>query len=194
MMKSDLFIKFLLFINKQLSQSTSGQSVVEFLLVLPLLVGLVLLLIKINTAIQVSIVNQQYARAQIHWLTFNSAFSPQIGLRNANFQAKGYNRMVIGVSSNKAPGEGEPYIPEATTQVVVRNGQASGRDGSSQEEPVSRSRVRVRNTISLCTQTNVITGGSGGVTPLTAASLIQSGEGSPGQSKILLYCRSPFDE
>lgn len=172
------------------SDNDKGQSVIEFLLLLPLLVGLVSLLIKVNTAIQVSIVNQQYARAHIHWLAFNSAFFPQIAHRKVNFIPKGYNRMVIGVSDNKAASaETETYEPEATTQLVVRSGKAPKKDGSSKEELNERARVRVRNTISLCTQSNVITTGE-----MTAKNLIASGEGSGSKAKMFMYCRGPLDE
>ncbi len=47
-----------------LSHPESGQSVLEFLLLIPLIVALTVLLVKMNAVIQVSIVNQQYARAQ----------------------------------------------------------------------------------------------------------------------------------
>jgi hypothetical protein len=185
----------LIMVVNQMKKKTKeeGQSVVEFLLILPLLVGLVMLLIKVNTAIQLSIVNQQYSRAHIHWLAFNSAFFPQIGHRKVNFVPKGYNRMVIGVSDNKAgSSETDTYEPEASTQSVVRSGKAPQRDGSSKEELNSRARVRIRNTISLCTQSNVIASGGGGTSEMSSKNLINAGEGP--RANIFRYCRGPLDE
>jgi len=72
--------------------------------------ALVIVLARVNMAIQVSIVNQQYATAQAHWLAFNSApFFPQLFLRVRNFQEapKRGNLMILGVSSNTVP-EDEP--------------------------------------------------------------------------------------
>jgi hypothetical protein len=51
----------------------AGQSLLEFLLMFPMLLALVIVLIRVNTAIQISIVNQQYARAQTFVLTSNAA-------------------------------------------------------------------------------------------------------------------------
>ena len=59
---------------KRLNLKEDGQSIVEFLVSLPLLVGLAVVLIRVNSAIQMSIVNQQYARAQTLNLTYNSPF------------------------------------------------------------------------------------------------------------------------
>jgi len=99
----------------------SGQAMVEFLLLLPAVVILIAVLVRVNLAIQVSIVNQQYARAQALWLAFNSPVYPELRHRVKNFQSgtKLFNEMVIGVSQNAFPDEGdEAYQPEATIQNV----------------------------------------------------------------------------
>jgi hypothetical protein len=134
----------------------SGQAMVEFLLLLPAIVILTVVMVKTNTAIQVSIVNQQYARAQALWLTFNSPVFPELRHRVKNFQAgvKMSNQMVIGVSQNSFPEEGdEVYQPEATIQNVSRL--KTGGNNDPQIEPDARSQVRIRTTVSLCTQPNV---------------------------------------
>ena len=95
----------------------SGQSILEFLLMLPMLVGLVLILVRINTAIQVSIVNQQYARSHALWLNFNSAVYPQLALREGHLTANNDNQMVIGVSDNTAPQDGTTFTPVASTSL-----------------------------------------------------------------------------
>src|SRR4051794_31601143 len=85
-----------------------GQSMVEFLFMLPLLLGLAVLLVRISTAIQISIVDQQYARSQTLFLTYNSATYPRLGLQ-VSMQQKGLNQMVVGVSDNAASAN---YTPE----------------------------------------------------------------------------------
>ncbi len=138
----------------------SGQSVIEFLLMLPMMLTLALILIRVNTAIQVGIVNQQYARAQALWLTYNSPVYPYLSLREAELTAKSYNQMVIGVAENASPSEpGERYIPKAPTKNVTRR-RAPAQDETGQE-PAERALVRVRNTVTLCTQANVVRNGSG---------------------------------
>ena len=134
----------------------SGQAMVEFLLLLPAVVILIAVLVRVNMAIQVSIVNQQYARAQALWLAFNSPVYPELRHRVKNFQqgSKMSNQMVIGVSQNSFPEEGdEVYQPEATVQNVSQR--KTGGNDDPQIEPEARSRVRIRTTVSLCTQANV---------------------------------------
>ena len=144
----------------QLKNDTSGQAMVEFLLLLPAVVILIVVMVRVNTAIQVSIVNQQYARAQALWLAFNSSVYPELRHRVKNFQSgnKMSNQMVIGVSQNSFPEEGdEVYQPEATIQNVSRL--KTGGSDDPQTEPDARSKVRIRTTVSLCTQPNVVDGG-----------------------------------
>jgi hypothetical protein len=132
----------------------SGQSLVEFLVLMPLLIGLTVIMVRVTTAIQVSIVNQQYARAQSLFLAYNSAVYPRLQQREDNFIRRGYNNMVIGVSDNSAPDSG-PYVPKATVQKIARKPNGGGSD-ENQSEPERRDKVRVRTTVTLCTQTNVL--------------------------------------
>lgn len=143
-----------------LSSDQSGQSVIEFLLMLPLLVGMTLLLIKVNTAIQMSIVNQKYARAQALFIAFNSPVFPRRGSIASNFVEKNTNQMVVGVSENSFTAEaieaaGGDQQPEASTFNIAPRKVAGGSDAPG-EEPAKRKNIRIRNTVSLCTQVNVL--------------------------------------
>ena len=75
-----------------------GQSIVELILMMPVMIGIAVLTMRVNTAIQVSIVNQQYSRAQALFLTYNSAVYPPLKLRLPELQGKKYNQMLIGIS------------------------------------------------------------------------------------------------
>ena len=84
-----------------IAANEEGQSVFEFLLMLPVMIGLVVIMAEVNTAIQVSIVDQQYARAEATFLTFNSPIYPERdAIRIPNLDQKGYNQMLIGVMDN----------------------------------------------------------------------------------------------
>jgi hypothetical protein len=124
----------------------SGQSILEFLLMLPMLVGLFLILLRVNQAIQVSIVDQQYARAHALWLAFNNPVFPQQKLRLGAITAQQDNQMVIGVSDNTAPTDGS---------------RKKGVHDSDDKESSKRASVRVRDTVTICTQANVVQGKSG---------------------------------
>jgi hypothetical protein len=130
-----------------------GQSLIEFLLLLPLLVGTVVILVRVNTAIQISIVNQQYARAQALFIAHHSPNFPRLR-HHDRFLERVSNQMVIGVSENNRPDDddGSDYVPAASTQIVARSRKLAGTDGNAGEIPDLRGKVRIRNTISLCTQ------------------------------------------
>lgn len=139
-----------------------GQSIIEFLLLLPLMVGLAMSLIWINTAIQISIVNQQYARAQTLFLAFNSPFYPEIS-RRSSLETSGINQMVIGVSDNPTSSDGLDNIePEATVQSIATKSASAGASDANREYPNLRARVRIRNTVTLCTGPISLPFGNGG--------------------------------
>jgi hypothetical protein len=181
------------------TKSESGQSVLEFLFMLPVLFGLALLMLKINTAIQISINNQQYARAQTLWLAFNSSVYPRIELREGELVSGGFNQMLIGVSENSAPNDDSPYVPKAPVQSISRRKPASGLSGlgsdGKQEEPSERSMVRVRNTVTLCTQLNVL-GGSGKTVPVLplggGPNFKATGPGNLNENSKFDFCGSPL--
>jgi hypothetical protein len=168
-------------------ENESGQSVLEFVFMLPVLLGLVVIMVRSNTVIQMSIVNQKYARAQALWLTFNSPHYPRLSFRKEGspddqFVQFGFNRMVIGMSEQPVDDTGGKAV--ASTQTIVRGGVPAA-DGPSQSEPLDRAKVRVRTTVALCTQTNAIVT-SQGLRPATADFI--------GEDTIFDYCRGADGE
>ena len=133
----------------------SGQGLLEFLLLLPFLLGLSVLMIRANAAIQTSIVNQKYARAQTHFLTFNSPYYPDFGLtgnRKSGMIASGTNAITMGVAEKALEsGEDEDTQPEAPMQMVARSIAKAGAKPEAQQNSESSGWVRVWNTVTLCT-------------------------------------------
>ncbi len=150
------------------AKKEEGQSVVEFLLMLPILIGMTVILTKINTAIQISIVNQQYARAQTHFLTYNSPYYPTLRKQQRLIETSS-NQLVVGVSDNAAGGSDTKYVPKATVQSIARSRRVVGSDAA-KEEPTQRAKVRIRNTVTLCTQTLTVPTRSGTAPLLQVAS------------------------
>jgi hypothetical protein len=135
-----------------LLESEHGQSVIEFALLLPVLVAMLMVLIRVNAVMQISIVDQQYARAQAWFLTYNSPYYPELKFHGSLINRK-TNQMVLGVSDTVYDSDSSAEaIPEATTQLVTRSKRVRG-SSANKETPASRSIVRVRNTVTLCTQT-----------------------------------------
>jgi hypothetical protein len=141
-----------------------GQSVFEFLMMLPMLFGMVIILTRVNTAIQISIVNQQYARAQTLFLAFNSPIYPSLDHQVLDLIAKSTNQMIVGVSDNP-PGASKSYTPQATVQHISRKKSVPAPD-TPNEEPTIRAKVRIRNTVTLCTPTFFLKQQGGAVTEI----------------------------
>lgn len=146
--------------------SEQGQSLLEFLLTFPLLLGLTVITVRVNTAIQSSIVNQKYARAQTLFLTFNSPHYPErdvsggkTGIRDF-LAAKGVNQMVVGVSET-APPDGGAFKPDAPSFKVNRTQATASADADPGSDPDETSKVLIRNTVTLCTETLAIQGENG---------------------------------
>jgi hypothetical protein len=175
-----------------------GQSVIELLVMLPLLLALTLLVVKINTAIQISIVNQKYARGRTLFLAHNSPVYPSRfkgngtgnGLAVTELEEKGYNRMVVGVSANPISEEEGSTTPVATTFMVARSRNTATGSNEDKAEPDRRSLVRVRTTVALCTPSWVVQGGNNFVPTRIA----QDTFGSNFSPAAYAYCRSPRDE
>jgi hypothetical protein len=141
----------------KIANGEKGQSLLEFLLMLPMMIGLIVIMSRVNTAIQASIVDQQYARMQTLWLTFNSPVYPKLGLQNSELNGKNYNQMMIGVSDNEITSDSNQ--PKASTTMITRTpALAAAASNEPQQEPQSRANVRIRNTVSLCTQANLVGG------------------------------------
>ena len=126
-----------------------GQSIVEFMIGLPLLLGLCLLLIKVFTVIQMSIVSQEYARQQTLFLFENSPYFRSDML--SQISSLGRNRVVLGVSKT-AIVEGEQDLAFANNYQIERpSGQLTSVNSQGNLENLTKQgNVRVRTTVSIC--------------------------------------------
>lgn len=150
------------------AENDQGQSLLEFMFMLPLLMGLTVIMIRVNSAIQIAIVDQQYARAQALFLTFNSPIYPELGVR-VKYLDSGLNQMVLGVAGNLPElDKNGKFPPEATTQRIIRKGGRTVADDPQTDSMSQRSTVRIRNTVTLCSQTNVLGAGRSPILPLSA--------------------------
>jgi len=170
-------------------RNEKGQSVLELILMLPAMVILTMLMIKINTVIQVSIVNQKYSRSHALALALNSPYFPGMHLRTNDLINIGFNQMIIGVAATEVVG-GAP--PDAMKVNITRRGVEGSED---KVTPPERSNIRVRGTVSLCTQQNVLADGkpilaiAGKDSQYEAAGPYNLGEGSRFD-----LCRSVYNE
>lgn len=130
----------------------SGQSVLEFLLILPVMMAVVMLMIRVNTAIQMSVVDQKYARSQITFLAANASEYPQRAGIITELGKDGMNQLVVGVSED-APRDtegGEGAETAASTYYIGRRPGGMGEDPANGDSISKRVTIRVRNTVTIC--------------------------------------------
>ena len=150
----------------------AGQSIIEFLLLLPMLLGLLVIMTRVNQAIQSSIVNQQYLRSQVLFLAFNSNTYPErtperpYRQRLTEFKA---NQLVMVLGANVIPEDVPAEDPISQTQVITRK-KTGGPKGQPGQEADQTGEVRIMTTASICTQSNVMRG-TAGIVPLNSGSL-----------------------
>ena len=167
----------------------SGQSIIEFLLMMPIMVGMMVTLVKANTAAQLSIVNQQYARSHALWLAFNSPIYPERRMVLQDFtNGQNSNQMVIlvGEETNDEAKEdsnsgGGAYHPSAPSYNIEKYN-TPGKKTSSSGVAKSPSLVRSFASVSLCTQSNAISVGSG----------IQTADKLGNKNVDFRFCAYPF--
>jgi Flp pilus assembly protein TadG len=164
------------------SLGRSGQSLLEFVLILPVMAGLLFMMVRVSAAIQVSIVNQKYSRQRVFELAENGAYYPRLGRFRNDFVPKLANRMVIGVSE-ESTASGQADVRSAPSQPITSKKQGQG-SNENQAEPDSRSLVRVRNTVELCTPVRVASIGGSGGSELTPEKIQE------GKFTSVSYCRS----
>lgn len=164
-----------------------GQSIIEFMLLLPLMIGLTVMMIRINSAVNVSIVNQKYSRLASHFLTFNSPYFPATGSGSSekNQRRPGMHRLTTGIADNVI-GAGSRR-PKAVEVFVARNRTlASSASNAAGSEPDSRANVRVRTTVTLCGFSHTL---SDGKPHYESESLAKLGVGtSANAGDIFRYC------
>ncbi len=134
------------------SGDRSGQSLIELVLILPAFVGMLYLMVRVSSAIQVSIVNQKYSRQRLLEIAGNSPHYPSVGRAQAVLIPQGDNRLTVGVSEESTQSISGGFQPSAPTQLIVRSTRrAEGASDRAGEEPARRANVRIRNTVELCT-------------------------------------------
>ncbi len=165
----------------------SGQSIVEFLIMLPIIVGLIVVLVRINTVIQVSIVNQQYARARALDMAYNNPYYPSAKMQTVGKMNEGYHQVVIGMTNKLIEDAGETPPPEPTRVAIIRKAKGAPKKNDD-VEPDQTPVVPVRTTVTLCAPSRALVS-KGKPVPIAAKNM------GPGfDPKLFAYCRSPLNE
>ena len=170
----------------------SGQSLIEVLFLMPLVVVVVVLLYRSNAAIQMSIVNQKQLRGQALYVAMNSPTYPDLQMRRSgesSMERVGYSAFVMGVTDDPTSDARGQLNAVAQVQAFGRPGRRiRGDTDCSEADPTSRSKICLKTAIEFCTQINAIPGTSG-VTryPDGLGENMQSAMGSA-------FCRSAYGD
>ncbi|MBI3556587.1 MAG: hypothetical protein HY074_10025 [Deltaproteobacteria bacterium] len=126
-----------------------GQSLVEFSFMVPLIIGTLVFMRQVNMAINSSIVNQKYARATLHFLTFNHRWYPEARYTQRTAAGLYMHRWWVGVENDKTDGdEADSKAPVAPTIDV---GRQKGPDDDGQGLPTTgRKNIRIRSNSFIC--------------------------------------------
>lgn len=123
----------------------SGQSLLEFAFLVPLIIGMLTLLVEVETVISAAIVGQKYTRQHFHYLAFNHRYYPE-----NQFLARGdgtyHERFWIGLDDNI--NDRELPKPVAPKFKVGRKKVPGGQDD--ELESNVRQNVRLRISAFMC--------------------------------------------
>lgn len=127
-------------------KSNSGQSILEFAFLIPIFATILFLIIEVETAISMSIVNQKYSRNHMHFLFFNHRQYPQHDFVQKQ-KGDSMRRWWIGVDDNSTYNKLNNIVPKAPTQKI-------GKIKPSQDEQAGdvdeRQNVRIRTMVFTC--------------------------------------------
>jgi hypothetical protein len=143
-------------------KSCSGQALVEFLLLMPILIALLWYMLQVSMAINASIVGQKHARAQVFSKMFNHRAGPgntaskDIGGDGGSLDDLGSLRrsaFYIGVSRDVIDGSTEVPAPVFSLGVGPNPKVNPNADDSRGEIAAGslRQRIRVRTAFGICT-------------------------------------------
>src|SRR4051794_28182392 len=96
-----------------------GQSMVEFAFLVPIIVGMLFVLIQVETAISGAIVSQKYARQHLHFLFFSNRYYPERFLVTLDRTGDWAGKFWVGVDDNIDFNVAEP-VPKAPRVGVGR--------------------------------------------------------------------------
>lgn len=161
---------------KQKKSHESGQALVEFLMLVPIVMAFVWYLVHVSSAINKSIVGQKHARSQLFLKMFNHRSGPM------QRDADGTNRAVfyIGVAGNVMQAVASPIAPVEKMGIGPNPKKiATADDDPGEAKPNSfRQNVRVRTVFGICTQRKPNPSGQG------VTDFCGSDSGDPGAAPV----------
>jgi len=137
----------------------SGQALIEFIMLIPLLMAFVWYLVHVNIAINKSIVAQKHTRSQLFLKLFNHRSGPITG----EFGNTDRSHFYVGVSGDVVGATARPIAPVESIGIGANpKPNPLANDDPGEAQPGSyRQRVRIRSVFGICTHRKQLPDGSG---------------------------------
>ena len=131
----------------------SGQALVEFVVMFPVILGFVWYLIKVQMAINTSLVGQKHARSQVFLKALNHRDYPVESEYKANPGRRSVFWLAVGADPIKDLGEVQSPAPLVDLGVGLKPKQLPGArdDIGEPDSSTLRQRVRIRTAFGMCT-------------------------------------------
>ena len=144
-------------------QDERGQSLIEFIMLIPIVLAFVWYLVHVSIAINKSIVGQKHARSQL----FHKMWNHRSGPVNRDFDSSPRSHFYIGVSGELAAGANVRAVAPFEMLGLGPNPKkmADANDEPGEPPPnVYRQKVRVRSAFGICTHRKPNKDGDGTLT------------------------------
>lgn len=145
---------------QNLINNQKGQSLFEFVILLPIMITILGLQYKGNTLSQISINNQKYARAQTLYLAFNSPYFPERRFDgNGNVFFNDVTLLELGMSNKVINQQSGNDIPTETKYPLLRAGETEfGNPGSPEGRNKQTGTPVIRTNVAICSHPRFVIG------------------------------------
>jgi len=127
---------------KRCSRKQRGQSLIEFAFLLPIIMTMLIIMVGVENAVTSAIVNNKYARSQLHYLLFNSRYYPEVQFATPSQGDTLFGRWWVGVDQKVRSDENRDVNPSAPTIKIGKGRPPAGDETAGDTE--TRQNVRIR--------------------------------------------------
>lgn len=155
-------------VERQILNEEDGQSLIEFIMLIPIVLAFVWYLVHVSVAINKSIVGQKHARSQL----FHKMWNHRSGPVDRDFKSSDRSMFYVGVSGEIAAGDSVRAVAPFEVLGLGPNPKKMANANDEPGEPapnVYRQKVRVRSAFGICTHRKFNKDGSGTLTDFCGA-------------------------
>ncbi len=146
------------------AKDQSGQAMIEFLLIMPVLLSFLWYMVHVNSAINKSEVGQVHARSQLFLKMFNHKAGPLKSEQDDTVRSSSYIGVAGTVIGTQATGLFAAPIETLGVGANPKKLDFANDDVGEAKVGSFRQNIRIRTVVGICTERKVLKDGSGRVT------------------------------